>query len=112
MGDFPVPEDGEAYQYDRNPNEISEQDYTLDLAKDPDEAASASCLSLGAIGVPLDGSYFFNALDAPDVMPVLTRYRTAVTVTPKCPVPTTTTRSATASKILKVMATPIWSVTR
>jgi hypothetical protein len=65
VGDFPVPEDGEAYQYDRNPNEISEQDYTLDLAKDPDEAASASCLSLGAIGVPLDGSYFFNALDAP-----------------------------------------------
>jgi hypothetical protein len=65
VGDFPVPEDSEAYQYDRNPNEISEQDYTLELAKDPEAAASASCLSLGAIGVLLDGSYSFNALDDP-----------------------------------------------
>ncbi len=64
-GEFPVAADTKAYEYDRNPNQIIAQDFEVDLPANPKQADAASCTSLGAIGVLLDGGYLFNALDGP-----------------------------------------------
>lgn len=65
VGEFPVGDDTEAYEYDRNPNQILAQQFDIELPAEPEEAESPTCVSLGAIGVLLDGGYFFNALDGP-----------------------------------------------
>lgn len=65
VGEFPVGEDTEAYEYDRNPSQILAQQFEIELPAQPEQAASPTCVSLGAIGVLLDGGYFFNALDGP-----------------------------------------------
>jgi hypothetical protein len=63
-GTFPIASGDDAYAYDRNPNAITAQQVRLTLAAQPEAAARPSCLPLGAIGVLLTGSVFFNALDA------------------------------------------------
>ena len=63
-GEYPISQDDDAYDFDRNPNSISSQDFQFTLPRSPDIAAAASCVSMGAIGVMLTGSVFFNALDA------------------------------------------------
>ncbi|HLF78206.1 MAG TPA: YHYH protein [Dehalococcoidia bacterium] len=63
-GTYPVRPDDDAFQYDRNPNTIAAQDLRLSLPLEPAMAAQAACLPMGAIGVLLTGSVFFNALDA------------------------------------------------
>jgi hypothetical protein len=63
-GRFPIAKTDDAYQFDDNPNSITAQDYQMDLPAVPQEADQASCLQLGAIGVLVNGGYFFNALDA------------------------------------------------
>jgi hypothetical protein len=62
-GTFPIPSDSEAYTYDRNPNSISAQDYSLELPANPVEADEATCVG-GEVGVLLTGVVLFNAFDA------------------------------------------------
>jgi hypothetical protein len=64
-GIFPAPRDSTAFGYDPNPNAIRPQQIAWTLPLLPAPAASPSCLPPGGpIGLLLDGSYLFNALDA------------------------------------------------
>ncbi|HRA20026.1 MAG TPA: YHYH protein, partial [Anaerolineae bacterium] len=63
-GTYPVSPQDDAYQYDRNPNRIAAQTVSWSLPAVPEEAASASCVGLGPVGVMLTGAYVFNGLDA------------------------------------------------
>ena len=63
-GKFPISEDDDAYAYDRNPNNITADNYQFNLPATPQVATEPSCVPLGEIGVMLNGGYFFNALDA------------------------------------------------
>jgi hypothetical protein len=63
-GVFPVAADDPAYQYDRNPNVIRARSITLTMPALPVVSQSATCLTMGAIGVLTDGVVLFNALDA------------------------------------------------
>jgi hypothetical protein len=63
-GEFPIKEDTKAFQYDRNPNAIIEQDMTVTLPARPEALPNARCAP-GAVGILLSGAVLFNALDAP-----------------------------------------------
>ena len=63
-GTYPVSPLDDAYQYDRNPNSITAQTLNWSLPAVPQEAASASCVGLGPVGIMLTGAYVFNGLDA------------------------------------------------
>lgn len=63
-GTFPIPSSSEAYNYDTNPNRISEQDIMLELPTNPELASAPSCAP-GAVGILRSGVVLFNALDAP-----------------------------------------------
>lgn len=62
-GIFPIQRRDPAYQYDPNPNAI--EPYTLStlIPADPQIAAKASCVPMGAIGYALNGVAIYNALD-------------------------------------------------
>ena len=62
-GTFPIPEDSEAYKYDRNPNEISAQDFLLEVPFNPVALKEPSCMG-GESGIMLSGAALFNAFDA------------------------------------------------
>ncbi len=62
-GKFPISPHDDAYAYDRNPNSIKALTYRIELPAIP-QVTSPSCVPMGAIGVLLNGGYFFNALDA------------------------------------------------
>jgi len=63
-GVFPISRDDEAFNYDRNPNSITEQAVSWTLPANPVKADTPRCLNMGAIGVMTPGSVLFNALDA------------------------------------------------
>jgi hypothetical protein len=63
-GEFPVRGDDDAAQVDPNPNAISPQRVRLSLTANPKAAAKPSCLSMGPIGITVDGVAIFNGLDA------------------------------------------------
>ena len=63
VGTFPVRADDDAYQYDRNPNEISGWELMVSLDATPQVASEPSCTSLGPVGVMENGVVLFNALD-------------------------------------------------
>jgi YHYH protein len=63
-GTFPIAADDPAYAYDRNPNAISAQPFTLSLPADPKLAATPSCVPMGMIGISVNGVPLFNAIDA------------------------------------------------
>ncbi len=63
-GKFPISPDDDAYAYDHNPHSIRAKAYQIKLPAMPQAAEKASCLPMGAIGVLVNGGYFFNALDA------------------------------------------------
>ncbi len=63
-GIFPIQPDDPAHAYDRNPNQIREQDILLRLPRMPRVEATASCLPMGMVGFALTGVAIFNALDA------------------------------------------------
>lgn len=63
-GTFPVPASSEAYRYDRNPNTILAQNFTVTLPANPVLAPQPGCAP-GAVGILLSGAVLFNALDAP-----------------------------------------------
>jgi YHYH protein len=62
-GTFPVPASSVAYQYDRNPNNIEEQQIMLNLPATASVAAKPSCVPMGMVGFALSGVAIFNALD-------------------------------------------------
>jgi len=62
-GEFPIPTDSKAYEYDRNPNSISAQEISFEVPFNPTEAAEPSCMG-GEAGVLLTGAAIFNGFDA------------------------------------------------
>jgi hypothetical protein len=62
-GEFPIPDDSQAYQYDRNPNAIREQAVLLKLPEFPVLAKTPHCVPMGMIGFALSGAAIFNAFD-------------------------------------------------
>jgi hypothetical protein len=62
-GVFPVQPNDPAYQYDRNPNKISEQSLRYDLSAEPTLLAQPGCMG-GEAGVMTTGVALFNAFDA------------------------------------------------
>jgi hypothetical protein len=63
-GIFPIQRDDPAYQYDRNPGRITEQDIVLKLPAVPSAAAKPSCVPMGMVGFSTTNVAIFNALDA------------------------------------------------
>ena len=63
-GTYPVASTDDAYSYDRNPNSVKAQTVSITLPKNPKVAATPTCLSLGTVGILVNGVQFFNALDA------------------------------------------------
>jgi hypothetical protein len=61
-GVYPVQQNDPAFQYDRNPNTIREQDVMFYLPLNPEEGQYPSCTG-GAVGFSLSGSWIFNAID-------------------------------------------------
>jgi hypothetical protein len=62
-GEFPIAEDDDAYSVDRNPHEITEQDYTIEIDATPEVADEASCAG-GIVGVLKSGVLLFSPTDA------------------------------------------------
>jgi hypothetical protein len=63
-GEYPIAQNSDAYQYDRNPNSIAEQSIQYVIPTNPTIADQPTCLPGGTIGVALTGGVIFNALDA------------------------------------------------
>ena len=63
-GTFPVAFSDAAFQIDRNPNTIEQQNIALTLPMNPELAAAPSCVPMGMIGVALNGVAIYNGLDA------------------------------------------------
>lgn len=63
-GEYPVGASSDAYQYDRNPNSISELQYEYGLPMNPTAATTPICLPMGTIGIALSGAAIYNPLDA------------------------------------------------
>ncbi|WP_415158223.1 YHYH protein [Maritalea sp.] len=63
-GVYPVQRSDDAVNYDRNPNSIKAQNFSLELPAQPEVASSVSCVPMGMIGISLSGAAIFNALDA------------------------------------------------
>lgn len=62
-GTFPVLSTDDAYDYDMNPNEISDQTFSLTLPATPSQASSANCIG-GEVGIALNGVAIFSGVDA------------------------------------------------
>lgn len=62
-GAYPIQPTDDAYDYDRNPNAIRDQDIVLTLPVDPQVADTPSCVPMGMIGFTLSGAAIYNALD-------------------------------------------------
>ncbi len=63
-GIYPIASTDDAYNYDRNPHAIESFAMEFELPANPQIAAQPTCVDLGAVGVTIAGSVFFNALDA------------------------------------------------
>jgi hypothetical protein len=62
-GEFPVPSDSEAYQYDRNPNSIAPQQVSFEVPANPEVADQPECVG-GEVGIMTTGVLIFSAFDA------------------------------------------------
>lgn len=62
-GIYPIQPSDDAYQYDRNPNQISEQRISFALPATPTIVPRASCIP-GMVGIALNGVLIFNGFDA------------------------------------------------
>lgn len=63
VGTYPISRTDDAYQYDRNPHEVTAQDYQFEVPANPTANAEPSCLGFGAIGILDSGVPIFNAFD-------------------------------------------------
>jgi YHYH protein len=62
-GEFPVRSGSTAFEYDRNPNRITERSLLLRLPAQPEIAKQPSCVPMGMVGFALSGVAIFNAFD-------------------------------------------------
>jgi hypothetical protein len=62
-GTFPIPLGSKAYDYDRNPNVIGEQQILLRMPVKPQFAKTPQCVPMGMIGFAVSGVAIFNAFD-------------------------------------------------
>lgn len=62
-GTFPVAQSDDAYQYDRNPNSITDQNVAFTLPAEPALLGTPECAG-GTVGYMLSGGYLFNGFDA------------------------------------------------
>ena len=62
-GLFPITPDQPVYQYDTNPNRITEQALDFTIPARPQRSATSQCLPMGMIGFSVTGVAFYNALD-------------------------------------------------
>jgi YHYH protein len=62
-GEFPVRPGSKAFDYDRNPNRITERKVLLRLPAQPEPAAQPGCVPMGMVGFALSGAAIFNAFD-------------------------------------------------
>ncbi|WP_419908044.1 YHYH protein [Hoeflea sp.] len=63
-GTFPIERNDPAYQYDRNPGRITEQNILLELPAVPQIASAPSCVPMGMVGFSLTNAAQYTALDA------------------------------------------------
>lgn len=63
VGIYPISRSDPAHRYDPNPNSIRPQNIHYRLPYQPHLAASATCVPMGPIGIALDGTPIFNAVD-------------------------------------------------
>jgi hypothetical protein len=64
IGDWPMTKYSALSVIDPNPGTPAERNYSFAIPVAPTVAASPSCVSLGAIGVTLNGVVLYNAVDA------------------------------------------------
>jgi len=62
-GTFPISQNDEAYQIDRNPNSIKEQSISFSIPAIPTVAVQPTCVG-GEVGVLLSGVLIFSSFDA------------------------------------------------
>jgi hypothetical protein len=62
-GTFPIARSDDVYEYDSNPNSMSDQDVAFTLDATPTELSSPECAG-GSVGYMLTGGYLFNGFDA------------------------------------------------
>ncbi len=62
-GTFPIGQYDDAYNYDRNPNQIKGRWLDYNMPPIPIMAPAPRCLPSGAIGIMFSGAVLFNALD-------------------------------------------------
>ncbi len=62
-GLFPITPDQPVYQYDTNPNRITEQALDFTIPARPERNPTPQCLPMGMIGFAVTGVAFYNALD-------------------------------------------------
>jgi hypothetical protein len=62
-GEYPISSADDAYQYDRNPNAISEQTIQLSIPLVPEMASQPSCVPMGMVAIAISGVPIFNAID-------------------------------------------------
>lgn len=63
VGVFPIQRSDPAHRYDPNPNSIRPQAIKLRLPYHPHRAQTATCVPMGMIGIALDGTPIFSAVD-------------------------------------------------
>jgi hypothetical protein len=63
-GIFPIARNDPGYRFDRNPNQITRQNFRIELPAHPKLAAQPRCAP-PVVGILLSGVALFNALDAP-----------------------------------------------
>lgn len=63
VGVFPIQWSDPAHRYDPNPNSIRPQDIRLRLPSQPQLAQTPTCVPMGLIGIALDGTPIFSAVD-------------------------------------------------
>jgi hypothetical protein len=59
-GIFPIEPTSEAYQYDRNPNEILAREILFEFPAVPEVADQPTCVNFGASGISLTGSVIYH----------------------------------------------------
>lgn len=62
-GVYPISASDDAYQYDRNPNQIKQNNISYNLPANPTESSKANCLT-GIVGVATTGVPIFDGFDA------------------------------------------------
>ncbi|MDH2909788.1 MAG: YHYH protein [Candidatus Eremiobacteraeota bacterium] len=63
-GTFPISPSDPAYQYDRNPNTITAQNFNFTVPAHPTIASTPTCLTGGPIGITITGVAVFDGFDA------------------------------------------------